>query len=282
MRKILACLMTLVLSISQSNAQTQSKEEAPFSTCMAVAQNLLRIIPASMSLTYAQSNQNYNVRITYIGHSTFRLETPDNITIATDFTGEAGAGPLPHVVTMNHAHTTHFTVFPDPKIPHVLRGWGKEGRPARHFLEVGDNIIRNVTTDIRSDFAGFEPNGNSIFIFETAGLCIGHLGHLHHLLTDAHYAEIGRIDILMVPVDGSYTLNLDEMIKVVNRLNSSAILPMHWFSGYSLTRFITKLEGRFPVVQQPDSVIDFSLNSLPSEPTIFVLQPQTSLGQSFE
>jgi L-ascorbate metabolism protein UlaG (beta-lactamase superfamily) len=143
-------------------------------------------------------------------------------------------------------------------------------------------VIRNVTTDINSRFGVHEEEGNSIFIFETAGLCIGHLGHLHHVLTDNHYAEIGRIDILMVPVDGGYTLNLDDMIKVVRRLNASVILPMHWFGGYSLSSFLNRLKGRFPVEYPEGSALDFSLNSLPALPTIYVLQPETSLGQSFE
>lgn len=281
MGRMLAALLVVIATTGSVEAQTETTE-LPISTCMAVAENLRHIIPASASVQYVQQKADYTVRITYVGHSTFRMETPGAVSIATDFTGEAGRSRRPDVVTMNHAHTTHFTHFPDPEIPHVLRGWGENGQPARHFLQVGDTVIRNVTTDINSRFGVHEEEGNSIFIFETAGLCIGHLGHLHHVLTDNHYAEIGRIDILMVPVDGGYTLNLDDMIKVVRRLNASVILPMHWFGGYSLSSFLNRLKGRFPVEYPEGSALDFSLNSLPALPTIYVLQPETSLGQSFE
>ena len=44
---------------------------------------------------------------------------------------------------------------------------------------VDDVYIRNVPTDIRSWGGELERDGNSIFIFEVADLCIGHLGHLH-------------------------------------------------------------------------------------------------------
>ena len=76
------------------------------------------------------------------------------------------------------------------------------------------SIIRNVTTDIRRYFGEDSSgemikDGNSIFIFEVAGLCIGHLGHLHHKLDDTHFAAIGRLDIVMVPIDGTYTMSLD-------------------------------------------------------------------------
>lgn len=73
----------------------------------------------------------------------------------------------------------------------MLHGWGDNGQPAKIMLRVGDVSIRNVTTDIRRYF-GDDSNGemlkdgNSIFIFEVAGLCIGHLGHLHHKLDDSH------------------------------------------------------------------------------------------------
>src|SRR5690606_20293863 len=135
--------------------------------------------------------------------------------------------PLPRVVTMNKAHRTHFTPNPDPNIEVVLHGWGENGDPARHQVVVDDVYVRNVPTDIRSWDGGMEVDGNSIFIFEVAGLCIGHLGHLHHDLTDAHYAAIGRLDVLMVPVDGGMTQSLTNMSKIAERLYSSVILPMH-------------------------------------------------------
>ncbi len=86
------------------------------------------------------------------------------------------------------------------------------GQPAQIHERIGDVLIRNVTTDIRryyGDDAGGEmvKDGNSIFIFEVAGLCIGHLGHLHHKLDESHFAAIGRLDIVMVPIDGSYTMS---------------------------------------------------------------------------
>ncbi|MGO8205094.1 MBL fold metallo-hydrolase, partial [Rhizobium ruizarguesonis] len=85
------------------------------------------------------------------------------------------------------------------------------GEKANINLVVGDAYIRNVTTDILFSYGlgGAHENGNSIFIFEIAGLCIGHLGHLHYELTDAHYTEIGLLDIVMVPVDGGLVHGYD-------------------------------------------------------------------------
>ena len=155
--------------------------------------------------------------------------------IATDFSGAYGTGRLPDVATMNRAHSTHYTLYPDPKIPHVLHGWGESGKPAHVDLRIGDVYIRNVTTDIRryyGDFSGGDmiKDGNSIFIFEVAGLCIGHLGHLHHKLDESHFAQIGRVDILMVPIDGTYTMSLDGISEITKRLRASVVMPMHRFA----------------------------------------------------
>ena len=93
-------------------------------------------------------------------------------------------------------------------------------------MRVGDVYIRNVPTDIRRYYGegssgSMIKDGNSIFIFEVAGLCIGHLGHLHHKLDDTHFAAIGRLDILMVPIDGTYTMSLDGVSEITKRLRSS-------------------------------------------------------------
>jgi L-ascorbate metabolism protein UlaG (beta-lactamase superfamily) len=119
-----------------------------------------------------------------------------------------------------------------------------------------------------------EAFGNSIFVFEVAGLCIGHLGHLHHAPDDAQYASVGRLDVVMVPVDGGYTMNTADMAEVVRRFRSSVVIPMHWFSGASLQTFLTEMEGSaFDVVDAGLSELTLSLRDLPGRPTIMVLQP---------
>ena len=215
------------------------------------------------------------VTITYVGHSTFRIETPAGIAIATDFFGATGPGGLPDVVTMNKAHETHFTNYPDPGIRHVLRGWNPDGGPAEHLVELEDVTIRNVTTDIRG-WGRPERNANSIFVFEVADICIGHLGHLHHELDEAHYALLGVIDVVMAPVDGSYTLDTASMVRVLKRLKASLVLPMHIFGEYSLTRFLDGMRDDFRLVTGEGRTIRVSRDSLPAEPTVMVL-PQRFL-----
>ena len=216
------------------------------------------------------------VRISFLHHAMFLIETPGGLSAVTDYTGIIGSvDHVPTVVTMNNSHSTHWTPNPDPRIPHVLEGWGTADFPQDHDLDLGEMRVRNVHTDTRGGWeGGGRRNGNSIFVFETAGLCIGHLGHLHHEPDEAQYAALGRLDVVMVPVDGGYTMGLPEMMRVISRLKSSVVLPMHWFSGRSLEFFLDGMKDQFDVVRLDQNHIELGLRDLPRHPTIIALEPR--------
>ena len=244
--------------------------DLPQSQCLAVARGLGDLPVRYASLAAPAQADPFSVTIRFATHSTYVIETPGGVTIATDFAGWAGPGVTPRVVTMNRAHSSHYTMSPDPAIEHVLPGWGAvPGEPAAHALTVDDVFIRNVTTDI-DRWGERSPDANSIFVFEVAGLCIAHLGHLHHRLADRHYAQLGRMDVLMVPVDGGLTLNHEGMTEVVRRLRSSIILPMHR-RGQPLSRFVAMLGEGFAVETLAEPVMTLSLRDLPSVPTVVVM-----------
>ncbi|NSY39498.1 MBL fold metallo-hydrolase [Leisingera sp. ANG59] len=269
-----ASLLCLLLCFSALQAQERRQ-----SHCIALAQavpGLEYLHQASWQDPVAEDS----VQIRYIAHASFLLRTAGGLNVVTDFTGFTGAAPLiPDVVTMNHAHETHWTAHPDPAIPHVLEGWGPFGAGIEHHLDLGEMLIRNVPTDIRNMFGGVEERGNSIFVFEAAGLCIGHLGHLHHVPTPEQYAALGRLDVVMAAVDGGITLPLDQMLEVLGRLRSSVIIPMHWFSDYSLQSFLSRTGPEFDVVDEGASDLTVSLRSLPGRPTIHVLRPKYLLEE---
>ena len=262
---VLALLGTFV-------APAVAAQDTPRSECLAMANAAPRITPVSLRRTAAAANE---VAITYGGHSTYYIDTPGGVRIATDWSGGYRMGRLPDVVTMNRAHSTHYTMFPDQHIPHVLHGWGENGQPAAINERIGDVLIRNVPTDIRryyGDYSGADmiPDGNSIFIFEVAGLCIGHLGHLHHQLDDTHFAAIGRLDILMVPIDGTYTMSLDGVSDITRRLRASVVLPMHRFAT-PLEEFMQRIGKQFEIDRRTDRTLKISRETLPASPTVIIL-----------
>ena len=242
------------------------------SECLAMSQTQPRATPVSLRLA-ARADE---VAITYAGHSTYYIDTPAGVRIATDYSGAYTTGRLPDVVTMNRAHGTHYTLFPDPRIQHVLHGWNDDGTPARISERIGDVFIRNVTTDIRRYFgddssAEMIKDGNSIFIFEVAGLCIGHLGHLHHKLDESHFAAIGRLDIVMVPIDGTYTMSLDGISDITRLLRASVVLPMHRFMT-PLDEFMRRIGQQFAIDERTERTLTISRDSLPGTPTVIILQ----------
>jgi L-ascorbate metabolism protein UlaG (beta-lactamase superfamily) len=234
-----------------------------------IAMDRPRVIPAALNVAALDPDQ---VRITYVGHATFLIESPELVRIATDYNDFVRPPVLPDIATMNHAHLTHYTDRPDPAIKYVLRGWGpSESEPANWDVKYKDVRVRNVPTNIRNWAGGTERYGNSIFVFEIANMCIAHLGHLHHTLTQQQLNDIGRVDVVMAPVDGSYTLDLDGMMEVLTSLKPQLIIPMHFFSPYTLARFLDRARQQWPIEQAEIPSVAVSKTTLPASPKVLVL-----------
>jgi len=269
--KFVLAAMAFVLAAGRAQAQAvapPAAEPEMMQSCPGLIASRPLAIPAAFRLAALQSDQ---VRITYAGHSTFLLESPQLVRIATDYNDYVKPPVLPDIVTMNHAHTSHYTDNPDPGIKRVLRGWAENEQPARIDMTYKDVRIRNVPTNIRRWDGGTERHGNSIFIFEMANLCIVHLGHLHHTLTQQQLNEIGRIDVVMAPVDGNMTLDLEGMVEVLHALKAPLIIPMHYFSAYTLDRFLSRVRQDWDVQIDEVPSIVLSKATLPTKPKVLVL-----------
>lgn len=264
-------LLLLILCITAGAASAQRRP----SHCIAIA-DAAPGIEYLQKASFREPLPDHVVRISFIAHASFLIQTPGGISAVTDYTGYIGNTDfMPDIVTMNHAHDTHWTATPDPAIRHVLPGWGETfGEGVSHLLELGDMAVRNVSTDIRSFGGTVEPFGNSIFVFEVAGLCIGHLGHLHHEPNEEQYAALGRLDVVMAAVDGSMTVDLPTMIRIMKRLKSSIVIPMHWFGDGTLQAFIAGMRDEFEIVDKGGTSLTVSLRSLPMRPTVHVLYPR--------
>lgn len=224
------------------------------------------ILPAAL--------QSGELRLTYVGHATFTIETPGGVTVATDCNDYVRPAAVPNIATMNHAHSTHYTYAPDPGIRHVLRGWGSGGQMPKHDVQERDLRVRNVPTNIRGGWGEgrTEVYGNSIFIFEAAGLCIAHLGHLHHTLTPEHLAAIGQVDVVLAAVDGSWTIDLSGIVEVIGQLKPKIVVPMHYFSERVLQNFLSRMANTHAIERAGVASVVLSRASLPDRPTIRVLE----------
>jgi hypothetical protein len=215
--------------------------------------------------------RNLTVRISFLGHASFLIETPDKVRAITDYSGAYTVDPPPDIVTMNHAHPSHYTLQPDPGIGIVLHGWQEGPKPPAYDVVRRDLRVTNLATNIREWGGGTEINGNSIFIFETAGLCIAHLGHLQHLLEPADLDALGHIDVVMIAVDGGYTIGQADARTVVEQIHPRIVLPMHYFTAGNLARFLDLMRDTYAIDVRHDPTVEVSRITLPDRPTVIAL-----------
>lgn len=243
-----------------------------FASCLPIAwqgEPRARLLPAMYGPRGDIPSQ--HVGLTFLGHSSFLIETHEGVTAVTDFNDWHRPSKPPLLVTMNIAHTSHWTSNIDPETKHVLRGWDNEGGKKIHNVQVKDLHVRSIPTNIRDFGGGTQRNANAIFVFETADVCIAHLGHLHHVLTDIHQAELGQIDVLLVPVDGAYTLDQETMLTVVGQIKPKLVIPMHYFGASTLRAFLERMRPHYPVKIQDKPFVMLSRRLLPASTEVLAL-----------
>jgi L-ascorbate metabolism protein UlaG (beta-lactamase superfamily) len=210
------------------------------------------------------------VGLTFLGHASFLIESPQGARIVTDYNDMIRAPVTPDIVTMNNAHPTHYSDSIEAGVKFVLRGWDPAGGIASHHLDYRDVKIHNVPTNVR-EFGGTRYSGNSIFVFDVADLCLAHLGHLHHTLTAGHLSDLGPIDVVMVPVDGGYTLNQAEMIEVLQQIKPKIAVPMHVFTQATLDKFLARAAEFYTVQRADEPSVVLTRAGLPAIPEMLVL-----------
>ncbi|QFT33719.1 MBL fold metallo-hydrolase [Roseibium porphyridii] len=242
--------------------------------CQLVADAPYRQLLPGEARVWNASLQAGEVQIRYIGHSTFELETPKGVRIATDYNDSVRPFLPPTVATMNGAHSTHYSLNPDPSIEHLLYGWNPDGGAMDHDMTVEDVRIRNIQTNIRGWDGETRRLGNSIFVFEIADLCIAHLGHLHHRLTKEDLTRLGQIDIVFAAVDNTSTLRLDSLMDVLESIGPAMVIPMHFHFAGALQAFTGRAaEAGYEIVRAENAKLIVSRASLPTKPTAYIMMP---------
>jgi L-ascorbate metabolism protein UlaG (beta-lactamase superfamily) len=257
------------LVMALAGAATAQDQGTPLPCGLGIAQ-----VPAPLlQRAFLQVDGSSRVRVTFVGHSTFAIETKEGVMAATDFNGMDVPRRKPDIVTMNNSHSSHYTDYVDPGIAHVLRGWDPKGGIARHHLKLKDLRIYSLPTNI-FDFGSGARNGNSVFVFEAAALCLAHLGHLHHYLSDEEIHRLGRIDVLFAPVDGSSTMSHEELFHVIGQIKPKLVIPMHLtFGGPHV--FAARARALYPVKFHGANTIELGFDMLPRETEVlFLLEHQ--------
>jgi L-ascorbate metabolism protein UlaG (beta-lactamase superfamily) len=212
------------------------------------------------------------MKIRYLGHSAFAITSDRGVKIITDPYGTSPdltyreiTGPA-DIVTVSHDHFDHCNVAPVRGNPQVLRKAGSSTARGISFRGI---------SSYHDEEGGRLRGGNIIFCFELDGIKLCHLGDLGHLLDDEQLAEIGTVDIVFIPVGGSYTIDAKAATEVCNQLKPKVIIPMHYRTNKGLPSIAGVdefLRGKAKVKWLDTSQVEFKAGGLP-DGQIMVLKP---------
>jgi L-ascorbate metabolism protein UlaG (beta-lactamase superfamily) len=173
------------------------------------------------------------VTFRWFGQGCFLIETSQGTQIITD-PMKMGLYSIPEeikpdIVTVSHEHSDHNQVDVVSGKPTVLRGLTSGGAD---FAAIDQKVkdVRIYTVPSYHDKSqGSERGKNAIFVFEFDGIKVAHLGDLGDALAPASVQKIGEVDVVMIPVGGTYTIFGKEADHVISQLNpKSVVFPMHF------------------------------------------------------
>lgn len=188
------------------------------------------------------------MKITYLGHASFLLETAAGTRIVTDpYAQDILQHPVvkAHVVTTSHEHHDHCD-FSQVKGDYVIVNSTK----TTIFQDVKISCVPCWHDEVQGQKRGH----NRAYIFEADGLKIVHLGDLGEAPTPALMDACRGADVLLIPIGGTYTLTGPQAAEAVKALQPKLTVPMHYrCPGHSFEviateePFLTALDQSVPV-----------------------------------
>jgi L-ascorbate metabolism protein UlaG (beta-lactamase superfamily) len=211
--------------------------------------------------------------ITYYGHSLFALEAADGHTLVTDPFDASVGYPMGHlqgeVVTVSHEHHDHNNTSLVEGSPVVIRGEG--------IYEPLPNVRVTGIPSFHDGDLGTRRGRNTLYLMEMDGLRLLHLGDLGHELNQADLNRLGRVDILMVPVGGYYTIDYNQAVALCQAMSPRIILPMHYRTAASGRLPIATVEDflkALDVYPTPMPLLRVTREDLAAQPRVALLTPR--------
>jgi L-ascorbate metabolism protein UlaG (beta-lactamase superfamily) len=217
------------------------------------------------------------IKLEYLGHSSFLLETEGLRFLMDPYAPQVGYGSLEveaDVVTISHEHMDHNYTAAAPEA-RVIRGLTSDGLGWEDvsFTEGNVNIIGLAT--YHDESSGKLRGRNTAFVFDVGGIRLVHLGDLGHILGEGDVEKLNPVDILLIPVGGHYTIDAAEAREVVAQLSPSIVIPMHYQTritqNWPIDTLNTFLEGE-KVVKKGEGHALITRDVLPEEREVWVLE----------
>ena len=232
-----------------------------------------------------QGGDGAGVQLTWFGHSAFLITSPDGVRVLTDpYPGNLGYGSrtfVADIITVSHEHFDHNSVASADGDPEVLRGLAG-GDWAQVEKSLGDVTVYSLGGTYHDGNQGAKRGKNALFIIEAGGLRFLHLGDLGETPTAAVVEKAGRVDVLLIPVGGYFTIDAKEATRVAALFGARVVIPMHYktkaISDWSISDESPFLEGQTGVKRIGSSQVTLDPGNLPKLPEIWVLDPAPAGG----
>jgi len=215
------------------------------------------------------------MQINYLGHSCFKIRSKNTILLTDPFDESIGF-PLPRtkadIVTISHEHKDHFCLDNVEGEPFIVNGPGE--------YEIADVSVFGLAA-FHDKVGGAERGKNTIYTIRTEEVSLCHLGDLGHKLNDQQLEEVNGVDVLFIPVGGTYTLGPKEAVEVINQVEPKIVIPMHYRVPALESSFAQSLlpledflnEIGVPEAKSVDKLI-VSKTNLPEEREVVSLNPK--------
>ena len=211
------------------------------------------------------------MKVKWLGHATFLITSDTGTRIITDpyatddrlLYGEIKKSA--DIITVSHDHFDHSNIAAVSGTPEVVKG----------DAEAKGIKFKGIPT-YHDDAEGSNRGNNVIFCFDVDGVKLCHIGDLGHGLTDRQVAELGKVDVLLIPVGGFYTIDAAVASRICDQIKPGVIIPMHFKNNkcdFPIAGVDEFLRGKNNVIQLDTSETEFKAGELPVEPQIMVLKP---------
>jgi len=213
------------------------------------------------------------MKVKWLAHASFLISSEKGTRIITDPYNVGGGlsyGEIKEsadIVTVSHEHGDHNNVAAVKGNPQVVKGAGTKEAKGIKFTGI---------STYHDDAKGGQRGPNTVFSFEVDGMKVCHLGDLGHALSDKDVADIGKVDILLVPVGGFFTIDAKVATAVSGKLTPKVIIPMHFKTdkcAYPIATVDDFIKGKTGVTQPNASEVEFKQGKLPAATQIVVLKP---------
>lgn len=216
------------------------------------------------------------MKLRYLAHSAFLLTTSQGTRIITDpyeagsYGGVVGYRAIDEeadAITISHDHPDHCHVCEKHKNSKLIQSPG--GHKA---VEVG---ITGIPA-FHDQSGGKERGKDVMFLFDADGLRICHCGDLGHVLDEQTVKALGKVDVLLIPVGGFYTIDAMEADQVIAKVGPRVAVPMHYKTeklGFGIATVEPFVKGKNNVINIGESEVELAAGKLPRETQVWVLKP---------